>query len=202
MTRTDRRPRQRLDPSARREAIFDAAAEAFADRPYDEVTIAEIAVAAGASEALVFRYFSTKAALYAAAVAAAIEQLRTAQSAALADLAPGVPARDRLAASAHVYLDHIAHHPTGWAAPLRGGREPDAALAIRRAAREEYARHLGGLLQPRPGPRHDLAIWGYFGFLDAACLRWVDQGCPADHRSSLVDAALGALEGALGDWDA
>ena len=52
----------------------------------------------------------------------------------------------------------------------------------------------------RRGHRDDFALWGYLGFLDDACLRWVRAGCPAEQRHSLVDAALGCLEGALGDW--
>ena len=48
--------------------------------------------------------------------------------------------------------------------------------------------------------RTSFALWGYLGFLDDACLRWVHAGCPDDQRHSLVDAALGCLEGALGDW--
>ena len=43
MARTDSRPRLRLDPDARREAILRSAAAAFAERPYAEVTLADIA---------------------------------------------------------------------------------------------------------------------------------------------------------------
>ena len=34
----------------------------------------------------------------------------------------------------------------------------------------------------------------------AACQAWVDAGCPERDRHPLTEAALGALEGALGDW--
>lgn len=203
MSRTDRQPRRRLDPDERREQILAAAADTFADRPYAQVTVAEVAAAAHASEALVYKYFPGKADLYTALVARAVGSLLDRQRAALDALAPGAPVRDRLRATALVYLDHVAAHPVGWSAPLRGdGGEPPAAVDARRTARTDYVARLGALLADRHDLRHDYAVWGYFGFLDAACLRWVDQGCPAEHRWSVVDAALGALEGALGDWDA
>ncbi|MCG2798461.1 MAG: TetR/AcrR family transcriptional regulator [Cellulomonas sp.] len=203
MSRTDRQPRRRLDPDQRREQILAAAAHTFADRRYAEVTVAEVASAAQASEALVYRYFPGKAELYAALVARAVDDLLDRQGEALAALPDGVPARDRLRTAALVYLDHVAAHPVGWSAPLRGdGGEPPVAVEVRRAARTDYVERLRAQLSDRADLRHDYAIWGFFGFLDAACLRWVDQGCPPDHRWSVLDAALGALEGALGDWDA
>ncbi len=63
--RTDRQPRQRLDPDARRAAILSAAAEVFGAAPYAEVKIAAVAARAGASEALLYRYFAGKEELYA-----------------------------------------------------------------------------------------------------------------------------------------
>jgi len=197
--RTDRRPRQRLDTQQRREAILEAAGRCYAAAPYAEISVAQIAEEAQSSPALVFHYFDSKAKLFAEVVAASIAQLRAAQATADAALAPGVPARDRVRASLGVYLDHIASHPAAWAAPLAGAGEPTEAVAVRQAARADYVHSLADLLPPDT-VRHEYALWGYFGFLDQACLRWVAQGCPDQHRHSLMDAALGALEGALGDW--
>ena len=163
MVRQDRTPRRRLDPDSRREAILAAAAAAFADRPFADVTIASIAADAQASSSLVYRYFAGKEELYAQVVGLAIEELLDKQAAALDALDEGVPVRDRIGAATLVYLDHIAS--------------------------SEQA-------------RHEYALWGYYGFVDAACLRWVDKGCPPDERWALVDAALGCLGGALGDWAA
>jgi hypothetical protein len=75
-------------------------------------------------------------------------------------------------------------------------------VAVRARARQEYVDRLRGVLVPSAAPRHEYALWGFFGFLDAACLRWVEEGCPDDRRHPLLDAAVGALEGALGDWGA
>jgi len=203
MARTDRQPRTRLAPDSRRAAILDAAATAFAGHPYAEVTISSIARQAGASDALLYRYFSGKEDLYAEIVRLSVDRLVTRQAAALGALPPGVPVRDRLREALRVYLDHIATHPDAWAMPLRSpGTEPSSAATIRLEARHDYVERLRELLAPSGQLRHEYALWGYFGFLDAACLQWVDRGCPDDDRQSLSDAALGALEGALGDWAA
>ena len=42
-----------MDPAERRELILSAARRAFASRPYEEVSLAEVAQEAQASEALV-----------------------------------------------------------------------------------------------------------------------------------------------------
>lgn len=200
--RTDRQPRRRLDADSRRAAILGAAMQAFATQPYPQASVAGIARAAEASEALVFRYYESKGGLYAAVIGAALEDLAQRQSDALSAIPAGAPARDRVRASLRIYLDHIASHPTGWSAPfLVSGNEPPPALEIRRLARERYVDALAGLLGiDRSQRRDEFSLWGYFGFLDAACLAWVHRGCLPEEREPLVEAALGALEGALGDW--
>ena len=44
-----------MDPTERRELILTAASRAFASRPYEEVSLAEVAQEAQASEALVHK---------------------------------------------------------------------------------------------------------------------------------------------------
>ena len=203
MARTDRKQRQRLSPGSRRANILEAAAAAFANHPYSEVTISEISQAASASNALVYRYFRNKEELYTEVVRLAIADLLARQDAALKALASGTPIRDHIRAATIVYLDHIATHPEAWALPQRQpGGEPPAVAALRHQARHTYVEQLTSLLRPSEQARHTYAIWGYLGFIDVACLHWVDKGCPPDDRWSLIDAALGALEGALGDWAA
>lgn len=192
--------RRRLDVAARREAILSAARECYAAAPYADVPVAQIAEKAASSTALVFHYYGTKAQLYADVVGDAIATLAAAQRDAVGALPAEAARRERVGRSIEIYLDHIATHPQTWAAPLLGGEEPPEAVAVRRAARADYVEALRALLRPAAWARHEFALWGYFGFLDQACLLWVQQGCPPDQRDALREAALGALQGALGDW--
>jgi AcrR family transcriptional regulator len=194
------RQRRRLDVASRRAAILDAAREGYASATYPEVSVAQIASSANASPALVFHYFGSKAELYAAVVADAVAALAAAQRTAIDALPVGTSRRDRVGTSISIYLDHIASHPHTWAAPLVGGAEPAEAIAVRQRARADYVEALRDLLQPAAWARHDYALWGYFGFLDQACLSWVQRDCPDSERAALTEAALGALQGALGDW--
>lgn len=192
--------RQRLDVEERRQSILERAGALFAEQTYAEVSVAQVARASGASPALVFHYFDNKAGLYTALVERTVEDLLARQHAADTALPEGSSTRDRVRTSLLVYLDHIAEHPKAWASPLMGGAEPPKASELRRQARTDYVGRLEALLHPTGGVRHHFALWGYFGFVDAACLDWVLRGCDPDERHPLVDAALGALEGALGDW--
>jgi AcrR family transcriptional regulator len=198
VARTDRRPRRRLDPAQRRDAILDAAREAFATAPYAAVGVAGIAAAAGASEALVHRYFTSKSGLYLAVVAEGIDELLTRQVAADTALGSRAAVRLRLATSIEVYLEVISNSPVGWSAPLRDTRhDVPAAADLRARARERYVELLRGILGLAADPVPDHALHGYLGFLDAACLSWVGAGCPPEQRSALVAMSVAALAGAL-----
>ena len=202
-SRTDKRPRLRMDPAERRELILSAASRAFASRPYEEVSLAEIAEEAQASEALVHKYFVGKAGIYAQVLQGAVDELAERTRQADAALPEGSSARDRVRASVLTYLDFIAARSPGWMAyQILAGHEPGEAARVRQEAREAAVRALAEVVGGSRGHRDDFAFWGYLGFLDDACLRWVHAGCPNDQRHSLIDAALGCLEGALGDWRA
>lgn len=189
-----------MSTQERRKVMLAAASQTFAAAPYSEVTTAVLAESCEASEGLIFHYFGSKAGLYAAVVEEAIDKLGRAQKEAIELLGPFVSSRDRVRATLEVYLEHIRAHPEAWAAPLLGGHEPPEAIEIRARARESYVQELSQMLGVSGWKRHSYAVSGYFGFLDGACLAWVREGCPEGDRFALIDAALGALEGALGDW--
>ena len=67
--------------------------------------------------------------------------------------------------------------------------------------RRDLAATLLGRLRNPDWQRGRIGVVGFLGFLGAAAQQWVAAGCPADQRGPLVEAALGALQGAIGDWD-
>jgi AcrR family transcriptional regulator len=198
VTRADRHPRRRLDTAQRRAAILGAAQAAFAAGSYKEVSVAAVAEAAGASEALVLHYYGSKAALYVTVVESGIALLRERQEAADAALDPSASPIARVAESVRVYLDFVASYRHGWAGPLRAPYgEPPEAEALRTDLRRHYVGQLRTLLGPAPDRPRDLALHGYLGFLDAACLTWVDAGCPDGERAAIVAMAVAALRAAV-----
>lgn len=190
--------RRRLAPEVRRDAILAAARPAFAGRPYGDASVAEIATAAGVSQALVFKYFESKADLAAAVVRAGAADLALARDRSDVALARPASARDRVRAALVVLLDAVAR--TGGFAFGVAVDEPAPVADARAEARAEWLGWLRGVLQPAAAARDALALVGFLGFMDAAAAAWAADGCPEADRWPLVDAALGALEGALGDW--
>lgn len=188
--------RRRLGARERKAAILAAAHTAFAATPYADVAVPDIARAAGGSPAIVFHYFGSKEGLYAAALAESLDDLARRQAEADAALPPNTSARDRVRTWVLAHLDHVASR----ARATRPSEEPPAAAATRRQAHEADIAFLSGVLQPADAARDRFALIGFLGLLDAAGAVWAQDGCPEDDRHPLVEAALGALEGALGDW--
>lgn len=186
--------RRRLPVEQRRAQILDAAGELFAENGYNAVSTHAVADALGVSEGLLFHHFPSKAEMYAAVVARRLERLDAAMTRAAAELPPNSSKRDTVRALIITYLDHIAEEPLSWAAVTRGDTPAEAQfVGIER--RDGVVDKLLVLVGDRP-----IAVSGFLGFVQAVCLDWVDAGCPAEAREPIIAAALGALEGALGDW--
>ena len=58
--------RRRLEPQHRREELLDTAAARFAEKPYEDVLMEDIAARAGVSRALLYHYYPNKRDLYVA----------------------------------------------------------------------------------------------------------------------------------------
>ncbi len=129
------KPRRTRNPDAKRAAILEAAAAAFAEKGFARATIRDIAKRAGVTHGLVIRHFGSKEELFLAAVPAEqdIEQE-------MAGDLEGLPAR-------------IAR---GWVTRMEdaGGAEPFVAL-VRSAASDEKSaeRLLSGMRE------HALAVY-------------------------------------------
>jgi len=188
-----------LTVAVRRAEILVAAATEFGARPYSEVAVADVAERAGTSEALIYHYFNDKAGLYTELIQQEAAELLWRQQAEIDRLGQYAATRDRVHAALKMYLDVVTERPHPVIAPI-AGNDPPAAAELRCRIRADYVNRLRDMLAPGQGFRHMFALWGFFGFLDAALLQWAAEGCPVNQRESLVAAALGALEGALGDW--
>ncbi|MFE4538634.1 TetR/AcrR family transcriptional regulator [Streptomyces scopuliridis] len=136
---------RRLSVEERRTQLLDAALGLFAHRAPEDVSLDDVAAAAGVSRPLVYRYFSGgKQQLYEDALRSAADELE------LCFTEPPVgPPTERLGRVLDRYLAFVDQHDTGFSALLRGGSvcETSRTTAIvdevRRAAAGQILLHLG-----------------------------------------------------------
>nr|WP_254553203.1 TetR/AcrR family transcriptional regulator [Kitasatospora sp. MMS16-BH015] len=143
----------------RREQLIAVALELFAHRPPEEVSIDDIAAAAGASRPLVYHYFPGKQAIYEESMRRAGQEL----AGRFEEKAEG-PLSERLHRVMGRYLDFVDSHGPGFSALLRGGSvaaSPGTTAVIdevRQAAYEQILLHLA-LPAPSPGIRRTVRAW-------------------------------------------
>ncbi|MEE1938795.1 helix-turn-helix domain-containing protein [Streptomyces sp. TRM 70361] len=180
---------RRLSVEERRGQLIDTALALFAHRPPEEVSLDEVATAAGVSRPLVYRYFpGGKPQLYEEALGSAADELREC----FAEPQTG-PLTHRLSRALDRYLAFVDGHDAGFAALLRGGSAAETARTdaivdgVRRAAAEQILLHMR---VPEPGPRLRLMVRTWLAGVEAASLIWLDEGKqpPLDElRDWLVD---------------
>jgi AcrR family transcriptional regulator len=199
--------RARLDTDARRAQLLALGLEVFARRPYDEVSIDDLAEGAGISKGLLYHYFPTKRDYYAAVVREAARQLLT-----LTDLPDAMPPAQRLFEGLARYLSFVERHAPAYSTLLRGGigSDPDVAAVIEETRQSLLARIMAGIGEADPLLR--ITLRGWIGFVEATSLDWLDrrdlsrEGMLALWASALLqlvpaltplrDAALSAAGGA------
>jgi AcrR family transcriptional regulator len=192
--------RARLDVDERRRQLVALGIELFSERPYDDVSIDELAQAAGISKGLLYHYFPTKRHFYVATVREAAQQLldRTATS-------TGMDPLDRLKTGLDAYIDYVARHGKPYQALMRSGIGTDEEVTrIVDDTREEIiARLLEGAPVQDRGPLVRVALRGWIGFVEAAVVEWLDEKRRVSAQSLrdvlvrvLLDAVAAAAAGA------
>ena len=164
----------------------------FGDRDYDEVSVDEVAEAAGVSHGLVFRYFGSKKGLYVACLAPLIEAFR-----ARIEPDPELPPVDRLREGLRNFADAISEHPAGYRNLMTRGvsfREVRDQLDRARSWRVERLAEEMELDPNRPVVRVGLRAWT--SYVEAAMLTWLELGEP--DRDDLVEMLVRTL-GATAD---
>ncbi|MCC5034685.1 TetR/AcrR family transcriptional regulator [Streptomyces sp. WAC 00631] len=178
--------RRRMGVEERREQLIAVALEQFSRRSPDEVSIDDIATAAGISRPLVYHYFPGKHSLYEAAVSRAAEELANR----FTEPREG-PLGARMLRVVNRYFDFVDDHGPGFAALLRGGSAvgPERANAliddVREAAYRQILLHLG---TDEPGPRLGLVVRSWIGLAETTALTWLD-GCDAPREEMELQLA-------------
>ncbi|MFE6827741.1 TetR/AcrR family transcriptional regulator [Streptomyces sp. NPDC057690] len=164
--------RRRMGVEERRQQLIGVALELFAQRSPDEVSIDEIAAAAGISRPLVYHYFPGKLSLYEAALKRASEDL----AGRFAEPCEG-PLGSRLLRVMRRYFDFVDAHGPGFSALMRGGPAVGSSTtnalidAVRQNAYEQILSHLGITDAP---PRLELIVRSWISLAESTALIWLD----------------------------
>jgi AcrR family transcriptional regulator len=179
----------RLGPAQRREEILDAANALFAERAYDEVSVEDIARAAGVTRGLVHHYFGGRNDVYIALLKRLGAQRED-------QLSPpvGRSARARVADTVSRWLDWTQANRTIWLATIARGEDvadPEVrqvvADLVRRAVALVVARH-ADIAQDTPRLRYALECWT--GLNRAATRRWLRGEATRDATHELLASTL------------
>ena len=144
----------RLPVDERRAQIVAAGTTVFAEHAYEEISMREIASAAGVSKALLYHYFPSKIDLFKEAVSEAAGEL-----AALirpASDGTGAPAPEQLAATLDAYLAWIDDHARTWTKLMQSAATlPEAREIVERFRAETMATGAGraSVSEQRPSSR-------------------------------------------------
>ncbi len=186
-------PRRRLSPDQRRTQLLDIGSRLFADRPYDEVWIEEVADLAGVSRGLMYHYFASKRDFFAEVIL--VESARI-----LEITAPdtSLPVTEQVAAGLCAYLRYAVEHEHGVRAINRGAMLGDTEIqGILTAELEvQQERILAALpAEVREDEVTKTALRGWVSFVRAVSMDWLDRKsiCEDDVRQLCMNALDGLL---------
>ena len=165
--------KRRLKPQQRREHLLDTAAAMFAEMPYDDIMIMDIAAAAGVSRALMYHYFPAKRDLYVALFKRASDRFLARVSS-----DPQVPLAEQVATALEAHIQSIVDHPFEAVTINRGALSDDPAIQAIVAEEQNVVGHrLVDRLVAQGHPRDatEIAVEGWLAFVRAACVKWIDS---------------------------
>ena len=179
----------RLDPEQRRRQILDAANALFAERAYDEVSIEDIASAAGVTRGLVHHYFGGRKEVYIALV----EQLGAVREERLRRPV-GRSARARVSDTVSRWLDWTEDNRAIYLATMGRGEDiadPDVRRIVTDLVRRAVAlltTFHADIAEDSPRLRYALECWT--GLNRAATRRWLTGEATREATHELIASTL------------
>jgi AcrR family transcriptional regulator len=186
--------RRRLEPQQRREHLLDTGAALFAEQPYEDVLMEDIAARAGVSRGLLYHYYPNKRDLYVAV-------FKRASTRFLARVSPDPdqPLAEQLATALEAHIQSFVDHPFEAITINRGALSDDPAIqAIIAEELNVVSQRLVDQLVAEGRQRDvtEIAVEGWLAFVRAVCVKWVQSQNIS--RSELTDMCLRAFDCALG----
>lgn len=200
------RPRaRRLAPAERREQILLVADEVFRAHPYDEVSLDQIADAAGITRGLISHHFGTKRELYVEVV----RRLMRTPTLPVPEYVQGATARSRLDESVDAWLTAIEASGDLYLAATSGSGMGDPEIAaIVEETRDAAARRLAEVLGL--GPVAELSpvrlglLRSWEALAEGAVRQWLEYGrlTREQVRRLMVETAARSAEGLFEELEA
>jgi AcrR family transcriptional regulator len=186
--------RRRLEPQQRREQLLDTGAALFAETPYEDVLMEDIAARAGVSRSLLYHHFSSKRDLYVAIFKRASNRF-------LARVSPDpqLPLAEQLAAGLEAHIQSFVDHPYEAVTINRGALSDDPAIqAIISEELNVVGQRLINQLVAEGCLRDatEIAVEGWLAFVRAACVKWIQAQNIS--RADLTEMCLRVFDCALG----
>ncbi len=160
-----------MEVDERRAHLLRIGGEIFAEQSYDELSIEDIARAAGVSKGLLYHYFGGKRDFYLATIRAGASDLIAAT-----ETDPDLPGLERLAASLDAHLDYVEAHAKGYVALVRGAGADAEVQAIVDETRAYMINRIVVTLTtevPAP-PLLWLAVSSWMGLTDQASIDYLE----------------------------
>ncbi|MEO6473453.1 MAG: TetR/AcrR family transcriptional regulator [Aeromicrobium sp.] len=165
--------RTRLSREDRSDQLLDLGAELFASRSYEDVHIEEIAELAEVSRGLLYHYYPTKRAFFAALV-----RREAARMIELTQPDPSLGVVEQLSFGIEAYLRHCKEHAqgvkvvySGW-----GSVDPEVRQIIHGDLRIQEDRIVAAVSPDKPATRFlRIGVRGWLAFTRSACHDWLDS---------------------------
>jgi AcrR family transcriptional regulator len=176
----------------RREQLLDLGLRLFGSKPYDEISIGEIAQLAGMSKGLLYHYFPSKRDFYVACVRAASLQLRR-----LMQPDPSLGPSEQVRSSLAVYLDYVRANLDKTQALVRGGIgcDPEVLEVTEATRRAVWEYMLAGLRVSDEEHLLRFAIRSWVRFVEVMALDWAESQCAA--KEEVIDVCMAVLDTAV-----
>jgi AcrR family transcriptional regulator len=184
----------------RRQQLIGVALELFSQRSPDDVSIDEIASAAGISRPLVYHYFPGKLSLYEAALRRAAQDL-----ASRFEEPHEGPLGARLRRVMRRFFDFVDDHGPGFSALMRGGPAVGSSAtnalidSVRQAAYDQILSHLDVV---DPPARLELVVRSWISLAESTALIWLDgRRIPRAELEAQLVHDFGALAAVSAAYD-
>jgi AcrR family transcriptional regulator len=176
----------------RRELLLELGLRLFGSKPYDEISIEEIAQLAGMSKGLLYHYFPSKRDFYVACLRQASRQLSQ-------EIKPdrSLPPAEQVRTSLTAYLDHVKANPAKSEALLRGGigADPEVIEVVERTRQVIWEFMMAGMAATEEERLLRSAVRGWQRFVEVIALDWArSDGMDQD---AVVELCLEVLRTAV-----